>query len=109
MDSSCCGAQRFNQATTPNLFPVRSRLAGGAIRCRPTYSPRRAGARLLSGTLPSPHETASLGQHVTACKAHGKFFALQCGALAVHGFAASRFVTILVIASVLIGISVLVL
>jgi hypothetical protein len=71
--------------------------------------PRWSTSSFGNAAEPSPHETASLGQHVTACKAHGKFFALQCGALAVHGFAASRFVTILVIASVLIGISVLVL
>jgi hypothetical protein len=71
--------------------------------------PRWSTSSFGDAAKPSPLETASLGEHVTACKAHGRLFALQCAALALHGFAASRFVTILAIASVLIGISVLVL
>ena len=71
--------------------------------------PRWSTSSFGDAAKPSPLETASLGEHVATCRAHGKLFALQCGALALHGFAASRFVTILAIASVLIGISVLVL
>ncbi|CAN5688185.1 hypothetical protein BH11PSE7_BH11PSE7_35870 [soil metagenome] len=71
--------------------------------------PRWSTSSFGDAAKPSLTETASLGEHVASCKAHGKLFALRCGALAVHGFAASRFVTILAIASVLIGISVLVL
>lgn len=57
----------------------------------------------------TPGELASLGEHLDGCRAHGRLFALQCGALAVHGFAAGRFVTTLAVAALLIGISVLVL
>ncbi|MES2975864.1 MAG: hypothetical protein V4757_19760 [Pseudomonadota bacterium] len=74
------------------------------------YTPPRWSTSSFGDTAqPTPGELASLGEHLNVCKAHGRLFALQCGALAVHGFAAGRFVTTLAIAAALIGISVLVL
>ncbi len=75
-----------------------------------TYTPTRWSTSSYSDNAkPSPNELASLGEHLNVCKGHGPLFALQCGALAVHGFAAGRFFTTMAIASLLIGISVLVL
>ena len=74
------------------------------------YSPPRWSTSSFGDSAkPTPGELAGLGEHLNGCKAHGRLFALQCGALAVHGFAAGRFVTTLAVAAFLIAISVLVL
>lgn len=50
-------------------------------------------------------ELSELVGHLQACKAaHGRLFALHCGAEALHHFVASRFVTTLVVAGLAIGI-----
>ena len=72
--------------------------------------PRWSTSSFGGATAPSQVELASLGEHLDTCKGgNGRLFALRCGALAVHGFAASRFVTTLAVAAFLIGASVLVL
>jgi len=72
--------------------------------------PRWSTSSFGGATEPSPIDLASLGEHLHTCKGgNGRLFALRCGAQAVHGFAASRFVTTLVVAALLIGVSVLVL
>ena len=71
--------------------------------------PRWSTSSFSEGAKPSALEMASLGEHLNVCKSHGRLFALQCNALAVHGFASGRFFTILAGAALLIGLSVLVL
>lgn len=58
----------------------------------------------------SPLELMTLGEHLDACKgAHGRLFALRCVAEAANGFITARFVTTLVVATFVIGITSLVL
>ena len=95
----------------PSQFSRRVSLGGGVHQMSPHLStaPRWSTSSFGDDASPTLLETTSLVEHVTSCKAHGRLVALRCGALAVHGFAASRFVTMLAVASVLIGICVLVL
>lgn len=72
--------------------------------------PRWSTSSFGGAVAPSPSDLASLGEHLNSCKGgNGRLAALRCGAQAVHGFAASRFVTTLAVAALLIGVSVLVL
>ena len=49
-------------------------------------------------------ELTALGEHLAHCKAlTGRLYALHCAADAVHRFVAPRFVTTLVVATLLIG------
>lgn len=58
----------------------------------------------------SPMELSALGEHLDLCRgARGRLFALQCAVQAMHGFVAARFVTTLVVVSLLIGVGSLVL
>jgi hypothetical protein len=51
-------------------------------------------------------ESSALGEHLTLCKAlTGRLFTARCAAEAMHGFVASRFVTTLVAAATLLGVS----
>ncbi|MBC7954596.1 MAG: hypothetical protein H7Y33_01830 [Cytophagales bacterium] len=57
----------------------------------------------------SPMELSALGEHLDVCKgAHSRWFALQCIGEAMNGFIAARFVTTLVVATVLIGVTAMV-
>lgn len=52
----------------------------------------------------SPMELSALGDHLDRCREqHGAWFALRCFGEALHQFVASRFVTTLVVATVLMG------
>ena len=52
----------------------------------------------------SPMELSALGEHLDRCKgAHGRLFALRCFAERMNGFVSARFVTTLVVATLLIG------
>lgn len=54
----------------------------------------------------SPMELSALGDHMDACRPlKGRLFAARCAAEAMHGFVASRLVTTLVVAALLIGAS----
>lgn len=58
----------------------------------------------------SPTELSALGEHLDLCRgARGRLFALQCAVQAMHGFVAARFVTTLVVVTLLIGVGSLVL
>lgn len=59
----------------------------------------------------SPMELSVLGEHLDVCKgSHGRLFALRCIAETMNGFVAARFVTTLVVVvTLLIGVSFLVL
>ena len=53
----------------------------------------------------SPMELSDLGEHLDLCKAlSGRLFGMKCFAELTHTFVASRFVTTLVVVSVLIGV-----
>jgi hypothetical protein len=72
--------------------------------------PRWSTSSFGGVAAPSQVELASLGEHLDSCKVgHGRLDAVRHAVQAVHGFAASRFVTTLAVAALLIGISVLVL
>lgn len=51
-----------------------------------------------------PAELQALGDHLAHCRARsGRWFALQCGGEALHGFLASRLVTTLLFALLLVA------
>lgn len=53
----------------------------------------------------SPMELSALGEHLHLCRSlSGRLFVLRCGAEAVQGFVAARFVTTLVVLTLVIGI-----
>lgn len=53
-----------------------------------------------------PAELLALGEHLEHCRAQGRrLFALQCGGEAMHGFIASRLMTTLLGAALLIGVA----
>jgi hypothetical protein len=57
----------------------------------------------------SAQEFTNLGEHLHACRACGsRLFAVACGAESLHRFVASRFVTTLAVAVLLIGTCMLV-
>ncbi len=54
----------------------------------------------------SPMELSALGDNMDTCKPlKGRLFVARCAAEAMHGFVASRLVTTLVVAALLIGVS----
>ena len=56
----------------------------------------------------SPMDLSALGDHLGLCKnTHAPIFALHCVAQTMHGFVAARFVTSLVVITLLIGITML--
>jgi hypothetical protein len=58
----------------------------------------------------TPMELSALGDHVSRCRAAtSRFSGLQCGAQALHGLLASRFVTTLTLMVALMGAVLLVL
>ncbi|MDO8419537.1 MAG: hypothetical protein Q7S90_05815 [Rubrivivax sp.] len=66
--------------------------------------PRWSTACFGDSTDTTPMELTALGEHVSLCRAAGgRFSGLRCGIDAVHGMVASRFVTTLILATVLIG------
>lgn len=67
-------------------------------------APRWSTTSFGDSTDTGPQELTALGEHVSLCRAtRSRFSSLQCGALAVHGLVAARFVTTLAVIAVLIG------
>jgi len=53
----------------------------------------------------SPMELSALGEHLELCRSlSGRLFGLRCAAENVQGFVAARFVTTLVVLSLIIGV-----
>ncbi len=53
----------------------------------------------------SPMELSALGEHLHLCRSlSGRLFVLRCGAEAVQGFVAARFVTTVVVLTLVIGV-----
>lgn len=72
------------------------------------FAAPRWSTSCFGGTQPSDAEVAGLGEHLRRCRPrHAHLYVLQCGAAALHGFAASRFVTTLAVAATVIASCVL--
>ena len=71
----------------------------------PTISPSPWTTASFGGTADtSPMELSALGEHMDDCrKTHRGWFVLRCLADGLHQFMASRFVTTLFVATVLMG------
>ncbi|MDO9285233.1 MAG: hypothetical protein Q7U26_10080 [Aquabacterium sp.] len=72
----------------------------GAAAGAPRWSTTSYGDTTDTG----PQALTALGEHVSLCRAaSSRFSRLHCGALAVHGLVAARFVTTLAVVAALIG------
>lgn len=72
--------------------------------------PRWSTASFGDSAKTSPMELAALGAHLTLCKEpHGRLIAMQCVAYALHAFVAPRFITTLVVMTLLMVVTSLVL
>lgn len=70
----------------------------------PPGAPRWSTTSYGEATDTGPQALTALGEHVSLCRADSsRFSRLQCGALAVHGLVAARFVTTLAVVAALIG------
>lgn len=75
----------------------------------PAGAPRWSTTSYGDTTDTAPQELTALGEHVSLCRADSsRFSRLHCGALAVHGLVAARFVTTLAVVAALIGAALLV-
>ena len=79
-----------------------------------TAAPARwSTSRWTTSAYPEPADTTpmeldALGQHYDRCQVkRGRWFSLQCMAEALHGSVAPRFVTTLVVATLVIGVGAL--
>jgi hypothetical protein len=73
-----------------------------------TASPTWSTASFGDSTQTLPMEMSELGEHMHSCQgADRRLFALQCAGEVVNRFFAARFVTTLVIATLLIGVAAL--
>ncbi len=82
------------------------------MRAEPTIAPRAHPAPNWSTSTFSncadttPMELSALGEHLGHCQgAHGRLITLHCVAETLNGFLASRLVTTLVVATLLIGLA----
>ena len=74
------------------------------------HAPRWATAAYGDAADTSPMEMSALGEHLETCSgSRGRLFGLRSAAETMHGFAAARFVTTLVVTAVLITAAVAVL
>ncbi len=72
------------------------------------HAPRWPTASIPDATDTSPMELSELGAHIDRCNGcRGRWFALRCAADAVHDFVAPRFVTTLLVATVVMGLAAL--
>jgi len=72
--------------------------------------PRWSTSSFGDNAKTSPMDLAALGAHLTLCREpHGYLLAMQCIAQTLHGFVAPRFVTTLVVITLLMVVTSLVL
>jgi hypothetical protein len=73
---------------------------------QPPASMRRWSTASFDDTTDSsPMELSALGEHMHECQGlRGRLFSLRCGAEAMHGAVAARFVTTLTVAALVIGL-----
>ena len=83
--------------------PVRPELfIDTNFKGTPIWSTSSFGA----ATVTSPKEMSALEAHLACCKgSRGRLFTLHCTAETMHSFVASRFLTMLVVVALLIGIA----
>ncbi len=68
-------------------------------------APRWSTSSFGNAADTSPTELTALGEHLDRCHAQrGRLFDARCIAESMHGFVASRLVTTLVVATLLIGV-----
>ena len=68
--------------------------------------PRWSTASFGDNAETSPLELSALQAHLTLCRqSHGHLFALQSLAQGLHGFVASRFLTTLVVLTLLLAVA----
>ena len=75
---------------------------------KPTHPPTPFWSTASFGdtTDTSPVELSALGEHLNSCRgAHGRFFGLQCAAEVLNSYIAPRFVTTVVVVTLLIGVT----
>lgn len=69
-------------------------------------APRWSTSTLSMAEGTTPAELDALGAHVNLCNGRrGRWFTLRCSADAVHDFIAGRFVTTLLVAGAVIGLT----
>jgi hypothetical protein len=74
------------------------------IKMNGIASPSWSTASFGDAANTSPGELAALGEHLHNCRgSRGNLFTLRCIAESTNGFFASRFVTTLAVATLLIG------
>ncbi|MBK9363069.1 MAG: hypothetical protein IPM99_19180 [Rubrivivax sp.] len=84
-----------------------------AIERAPAVAPAASGAWWRTSSFgdmqaASAHELSTLGEHLQACRlGGGGLFSVGCGAQALHRHVASRFVTTLALALLVIGLGML--
>jgi hypothetical protein len=78
------------------------------MQSQAALSPRWTTASIADAADSAPMELRELGAHVTRCNgSRSRWFAVRCAADAVHDFVAPRFITTLVIAGAVIGLTAL--
>jgi hypothetical protein len=87
------------------IFLFGHAVQGGAVMNTPSNAtPFWSTASFGDSTETLPAELSDLGEHMDSCKgAHGRFFALQCVGEVMNRFITARFVTTVVVATLLMG------
>ena len=76
------------------------------MKSKATIAPLWRTASFGDAPDTSPMELAALGEHLDLCMgSRGRTFTLRCLADSLNDFLASRFVTILVVVSILLGVA----
>jgi len=89
--------------------PAHAELPEFSMKKNTLTSPAWATASIGDTPDTSPMELSALGEHLTICRGHtGRLFTLQCLAETANGFVSSRFVTSLVVLTILIAMGSLV-
>ena len=99
-------ARQFDR--TEPIFPFGRKAVRAEIAIAPRANPAPSWSTstFSNSADTSPMELSELGEHLDHCKgAHGRLFTLRCVAETLNGFLASRLVTTLVVAALLIGVA----
>jgi len=91
-------------------FPLHAAVSLRRVPGDVPYPPPGAGPSWSTASFgdaagTSPMELSALGEHLELCRSlSGRLFGLRCAAENVQGFVAARFVTTLVVLSLIIGV-----
>jgi hypothetical protein len=104
MAATDAGRSGFTPDPPPFLGRFTAAQTEPTMHTPPITMPQWSTASFGDSADTSPMELSALGAHMAACKTlTGRLFAARCAAEAMHGFVASRIVTTLVVAALLIG------